>query len=185
MKKTNIIYGCLIFVFLVAMCSCSARKVNKQSSKEETKTEVVDNSTTETKTESNVKTETLIKVDDKNETVTEETTYKPEDPTKESFIIEKDGTKVVLNNSSKIYKKTTQKNNAKIELLEKFEELKKEASKEQKSIKQVNTSKKENSSKQVEKEAFNWFQLLWLLLPAFIIYWAWRKYKQLTLFPKL
>lgn len=167
---------------MVAMCSCSARKVNKESSKEETKIEVLDNSTAETKTESKVKTETSIKVDDKNETVTEETTYKPEDPTKESFIIEKDGTKVILNNSSKTYKKTIQKNN-KVTVKESLTVQNKNIdSKQQKAVKQVSASKKQNSSKQVEKEAFNWFNLLLFLIPIAIIYIFYRKYKNLTTF---
>lgn len=182
MKKTNVIIGCLIFVFLVAMCSCSSRKVQKQSSEEENKAEVIDNSMDETKTQSNVKTETSIKVDDKNETVTEEITYKPEDPTKESFIIEKDGTKVILNNAKKTYKKTIQKNNTGTISKTERVENKNIDSKQQKAVKQINTSKKENNSKQVEKEAFNWFNILWFLIPIAIIYIFYRKYKNLTTF---
>lgn len=167
---------------MVAMCSCGSRKVQKQSEKEETKTESVSAEIANTQTESNVKTETSIKVDDKNETITEETIYKPEDPTKESFIIEKDGTKVILNNAAKTYKKKIQKNNNSTnkEILQ--VENKNINSKQQKAIQQLNTSKKENSSKQVEKEAFNWFNMLWFLIPIAIIYIFYRKYKNLTTF---
>ena len=174
--------GAILALLLV---SCGARKVNREHSKEETKTEFVDNSITEKQSESNVKQTTTINVDDKNETITEETTYTPEDPTKEASIINSEGKKIILNNTKQITKKTTQKNNTKSELVRKTDELKKEAFKEQKSIKQANTSKKENSVKYIKKEAFNPFQLLYLLIPIFIIYWAWRKYKQLPLVPKL
>lgn len=184
MKKTNLIYLALIYVLLLSMCSCGSRKVSIDKSKEETKTELTDNSVIESKTESNVKTETKTKVDDKNETVTEETTYTPQDNTKESFVIEKDGTKVVLNNTQKTYKKTIQKNNLKTETEKHIDSVKKEVSKEQKSVKQVNTSKKENKSKQVEKEPFNWISLRWFLIPALALYLSYRIYKRLPLVPK-
>lgn len=184
MKKTNLIYLALIYVLLLSMCSCSSRKVNINKSKEETKTELTDNSVTENKTESNVKTETKTTVDNKNETVTEETTYTPQDNTKESFVIEKDGTKVVLNNTKKTYKKTTQKNNTKTDASTYIDSVKKEDAKELKSIKQRYTHKKENKAKNVEKEAFNWFNLLWFLIPVLALYISYRIYKKLPLVPK-
>jgi len=184
MKKTNLIYLALIYVLLLSMCSCSSRKVNIDKSKEETITELTDKSVIEKETESNVKTETKTTVDDKNETVTEETIYTPQDNTKESFVIEKDGTKVVLNNTQKTYKKTIQKNNLKTETAKHIDSVKKEISKEQKSVKQVNTHKKENKAKNVEKEAFNWFNLLWFLIPLSALYVSYRIYKRLPLFPK-
>lgn len=184
MKKLNIIYGLLLFTFLVSMLSCGARKAHKESSKEETKTELTDNSTIEKQSETNVKTTTTVNVDDKNETITEETTISPEDNTKEAFIIEKDGTKVVLNNAKKTVKKTTQKNNTQTELIGNSEQLKKGTSKEQKAVKQLNTSKKENTVKNVERKQFNPWQLL-LFIPILLITWfAYRKYKQLPLVPK-
>lgn len=169
-----------LFFALIAMglISCGARKVNKEHSKEETKSEVVDNSVIEKQTHTNVKTTTTVKVDDKNETVTEETTVSPEDNTKEAFIIEKDGTKVVLNNTKKVYKKTTQKNNTQSDIIKNIDEVKKEAVKEQKSIKQVNTSKKENSVKKVDKKAFNPLNLFWLIIPIALIYFLYRQYKK-------
>lgn len=185
MKKLNVIIGVLFYVIIVSMFSCGARKLNKEHTKEENKTEVVDNSVIEKQSENNVKTSTTIKTDDKNETVTEETTISPEDPTKEAFIIEKDGTKVVLNNTKRVYKKTTQKNNTQSQIFGKSEEVQKQASKEQKKVKQINTSKKENSVKNVKKESFNLFNLLWLLIPITIIYICYRIYKKLPLLPKI
>jgi len=185
MKKLNIIYLCLCAVLLYSACSCGARRVNKESTKEEIKTEVVDNSVIEKQTDTNIKKTTTVKVDDKNETVTEETITEPIDASKESFVIEKDGTKLILNNAKKIVRKTTQNNNTKTELVNNIDEFKKEAVKEQKAVKQVVESKKQNSSKQIDKKAFSPFNLLWLLIPIGIIYVFYRICKKLPLFPKL
>ena len=101
------------------------------------------------------------------------------------FRIEKDGTKVVLNNAKKTVRKTTKTNNTQSELIGISEQLKKEAVKEQKSVKQVNTSKKENSSKEVVKKQFNPFNLIWIIsLVVLIIYIVYRIYKKLPLLPK-
>jgi len=185
MKKKSVIYGCLIFVMLFAMCSCGARKSTVNKSKEENTQNVTDNSTTEKQSETNVKTATTVKTDDKNETVTEETEYTPQDASKESFVIEKDGTKVVLNNAKKIVRKTTQKNNTITASNTETQESKKETSKEQKAVKEVTASKKENISKQIDKKAFSPFNLLWFLIPIGIIYVFYRIYKKLPLVPKL
>lgn len=184
MKKLNVIYGALLIVFLMMCCSCGARKSQVNKSKEETKTEIKDNSVTEKQIDTNVKTETKITVDDKNETVTEETTYSPSNPEKESFVIEKDGTKVILNNANKTVKKTTQKNNTKSQTFGNSELVQNETIKEQKNTIQVNTSKKENKSKEVDKNAFNPWQLLFFIPILLILWFVYRKYKQLPFIPK-
>lgn len=182
MKKINIIYGLIAFVFLVSMCSCGARKVNKNKSKEETKTEAADNSTIEKKSETNVKTTTTVNVDDKNETVTEETIYEPKDPEKESFIIEKDGTKTVLNNTKKTIKKTTQKNNTQTQKIGNSELVQNNAYTEQKAVKQLNVSVKKDNSKQVDKKQFNPFILIVSIIGVlFLLYLIYRLYKKFML----
>jgi len=185
MKKLNIIYIFLVYVLLFSTCSCGARKVQKQSSKEEVKTESVDNSIIEKQTDTNVKKTTTVKVDDKNETVTEETEYTPQDASKESFVIEKDGTKVILNNTKKIVRKTTQKNNTQSELIGNSEQLKKDTYKEQKAVKQVIASKKENNSKQIDKKAFNPAKsIIIVFIMILVLYVIYRIYKKLPLLPK-
>jgi sensor c-di-GMP phosphodiesterase-like protein len=167
------------------MCSCGARKVSKSETKEETKTESTDNSIIENKSETNIKTETTVKTDDKNETVTEETTYTPTDPTKEAFIIEKDGTKTVLNNAKKTVKKTTQKNNTQTNKTENSEIKQNSVFKEQKAVKHTNTSVKKENSKQVYKKQFNHFGIAFIgTLIIFIGYVIYRFYKKLPLVPK-
>jgi len=186
MKKLNIIYAALIFVFLLSMCSCGARKSTVDKSKEETKTEIKDNSVNEIKTDTNVKTTTTVKTDDKNETVTEETILEPADNTKESFVIEKDGTKVVLNNVKKTVKKTTQKNNTKSEsAIVKVENLL-EVLKQNKEVKQTKTTKKEIKTKQVDKKQFSTFVMMCVVAFGLILLWCvYRFYKKLPLVPKL
>lgn len=179
-----LLIGLFFALIALGLISCGARQVKKEQSKEETKTETVDNSVIEKQVYTNVKTTFEIKVDDKNESVTTETTYSPEDPTKEAYVIEKDGTKVILNNSKKTVKTETKKNNTQSELVNKTDELKNEVIHEQKAVKQVTVSKKENNSKEIDKKAFSPFNLLWLLIPALIIYIFYRIYKKLPLVPK-
>jgi len=156
MKKPLAIF-LLIVTYTIILCSCGARKVSTSSSKEETKAETIDNSKTEKQIDTNIKTATTIKVDDKNEMVTEETTISPEDNTKEAFIIEKDGTKVVFSNIKKTVRKTTQKNNTQSQLSGNSEQVAKEIVKQQKSVNNTITSKKENSVKNVDRKSIPWY----------------------------
>jgi cobalamin biosynthesis Mg chelatase CobN len=169
----------LVYLSLIAlgMVSCSARKSQVEISKEVKKNVVVDNSVLEKKSETNVKETTTTKVYDKNETVTEETIYQPEDPTKESFIIEKDGTKVVLNNTKKTVKKTIQKNNTQSEIKSDSEIKQKEASKDKKAIKRVDESKTYKKQKEVKKGAFPWYYIVLIIGVIVLIFWLFRKYK--------
>lgn len=185
MKKTNVLIFCVVWVIIFSLLSCGARKSTVGKSKEETKIETVDNSMKQSTTETNVKTETTTKVDDKNETVTEETTISPEDNTKEAFIIEKDGTKTVLNNAKKTVKKTTQKNNTKSEAKQHVNSDIKSNIKEQKAVKHTEVSKKETKAKQVDKKQFNPFNLVWIGSLVLLVLWCvYRIYKKLPLAPK-
>lgn len=168
-----------LFFALIALgfISCGARHVQKQQSKEETRTDKSDNSITEKKIDTNVKTTVETKVDDKNETVTLETIYEPSDNTKESFVIEKDGTKVILNNAKKIVRNTAQKNNTITNTNKYVDSARKEIEKEQKAIEQSSESTKENRSKKGERQQFSLYHLLWIIIPAGLIYYLYRRYK--------
>lgn len=172
-----LLIGLFFSLIALGLISCGARKVNKEQSKEEKKSEIVDNSVIEKQSESNVKETTIVKTDDKNETVTEETTYEPKDETKESFVIEKDGTKVVLNNAKKTVKKTTQKNNTQTSATENKDESKKEESNQKNNIQKIEESKTENKAKKVDQKQFNWLSLWWLYLIIIgVLYFIWRKF---------
>lgn len=180
-----LLIGLFFALIALGLISCSARKVNIEKQKEETKSEINDNSVAEIKTETNVKTTTTVKVDDKSQTVTEETILEPSDNTKESFVIEKDGTKVILNNTKKTTRKTTKNNNNSVVKDSFASENKKEAVKEQKEVKQTNTTKKEIKLKQVDKKQFNPFVSICIVFFGLILLWCiYRFYKKLPLVPK-
>lgn len=155
-----LLVGLFLALIGLGLISCGARKVQKEQSKEQAKTELADNSVTEKQVDTNVKTTVETKVDDKNETITEETIYEPQDSSKESFIIEKDGTKVILSNAKKIVRNTAQKNNTQTEQFGKTEQLKKESEKEQKNVSLMNEGNKTESKKEVDKKQFNPLKLI-------------------------
>lgn len=177
------VFGAIIIAFWLSISSCGSRKVLIDKQKEETKTEITDKSVLETKTTENVKTETKTVVDDKNESVTTETTYKPEDPTKEAYIIEKDGTKTVLGNSSKTVKTETKKNNTQTNTEEKKEESKQADSKQQNNVEASKEVKKESKQKQTENTRIPvWYWIIGLIILV-IIYISYRIYKKLPINP--
>lgn len=180
MKK---VLAILIFLVFIALCglgliSCGARHVKKEQSKEEIKSEIKDNTVTEKQIDTNVKTTVETKTDDKNETVTQETVYEPQDNTKESFIIEKDGSKVVLNNAKKIVRHTSQKNNTQSQTNKYVDSLRKDIQKENKAIEAKYEAKKESSEKEVDKKQFN--PVWWVIIvfgAIIIIYIVIKRFK--------
>lgn len=166
----------LSIAFILCTYSCGARKSAVNKSQEQTESSTVDNSSTTATIDTNVKTTTTVKVDDKNQTVTEETTIEPSDNTKESFVIEKDGSKVILNNVKKIVRKTTQNNNTQTQSFRSSEQVKKEATHEQKAIKAEQVSKKEIKSKETKKEATPWYYWLLLLVPFIFLFAVCKRY---------
>lgn len=164
--------------------SCGARKVNKSKTEENTKTESVVNSESKTESQNNVKVTETLKVDDKTQTITKETTFEPQDNSKESSITEPDGKKTILNNTKKTIKETIQNNNivsnkalnSVSENKAKSKENKSETKKEEKEI------KKEN--KVVDPKQFNWFSLWWLyLIIAGLLYFFRKSIPVLKLLP--
>lgn len=165
MKKLNIILITIVFI------SCGSRKTTSEKSKEETKKEIIDNSIKQTTTNTNVKETTTVKVDDKNETVTEETILEPSDNTNESYVIEKDGTKTVLKNTKKTVRKMTKKNNIQTSSNIDVQEVKKEDLKEEKAVVGTEVSKKEIKQKETDRKALPWYYwLIFLIIIAFIYY---------------
>lgn len=141
--------GCLL------IWGCGARKVTIHKSKEETKTETVDNSVIEKQVDTNVKKTFETKVDDKNETLTKKTTYEPQDVTKEASITESDGKKTVLNNTKKIVEETVKKNNTKTETLKTIDSVKTAIEKVKNDIQKKHSYEKETKTKDLDKKQFN------------------------------
>jgi hypothetical protein len=151
---------CIIFIW--AIYGCGARKT------EVIKTETIDN----TKTETNIKRSEVVTVNDKHQTTTTEEVIEPIDATKEAVYIDKIGNKQILHNAKKRSVTAVKNNNTKTESNKVADVYKVE----QKAI--IQTSK----VKHIDKKQFNPFQLLWLLIPIGVIYWAYRKYKNLTFY---
>lgn len=162
----------LVYMSLIALglMSCGARKTDRQSVKEEIKTENTDNSTLEKNVDSNVKENVVIKIDNKNNTITEEVTYEPKDPTKEAFIVDPDGKKTVLNNSKKTTKKTTKNNNTQSEIKSDSEIKKKEAVKEKKAIKASSNTNSQIKHETTDRSAVSsWYLIGFVIAIIFII----------------
>jgi len=168
----------LILTILMLLVSCGARKSNVDITKEDSKSVVFDNSIIEKKTDANVKQTSTIKVDDKNQTIVEETTYQAEDPTKEAVVMDDNGKKIVLNNSKKTIKKTIQNNNIKTDSNINSEIKQNKAYNEQKDVKGTIESKTYKKQKETEKKAIPWYYwVLGLGIILFII-WLFKKYKE-------
>lgn len=186
----------LLFLLLALITSCgSARMVDTKKEEVKVNIEIKTDSIKKTTSEknkvesSNIKTESTIKKDDRDEVVIKETTYEPSDNSKPSIIIDEDGKRTTLENVKKTTKETTQKKNTKTENVSKKDEVVNITTKEKENgessvsvISKDNTTK-DSKSKQSETEPFNMLKLLWLLVPigiGLILYYFYRKYKQLT-----
>ncbi len=177
MKKTTILKTLFVFwigltIFLLS--SCGASKSDKNKTKEEIKTEASDKSSVDAADESNVKKTEKTTVDDQNQTTTKETTYEPIDNTKPSSIIDPDGKETKLNNSKKTTRETTQKNNTKTAVAKASDENHKSKTSAKS---ESNTKSEEKKAALVvhrEKEAWSVWNLLWLLIPAAVIWWVWK-----------
>ena len=175
MKKIfSLLLFCLALALAMLCNSCGAVKKDKTKTEEVTKTENSNNSVVEKKEESNEKiTENTI-IDDKNETVIEETNYEPIDNTKPATIIDADGKETKLNNSKKTTRKTTKKNNTKTDNSKKSDEFHKSELSEQSESKGKSEGKKAGLAVKRESEAWSIWNLLWLIIPIGIVYLAWK-----------
>lgn len=167
----------LLWLFAIAVAlalnSCSAVKKDKTQTEEVIKTELAITEKAAKLEESNVKKTENTKVDDKNETITEETTYEPIDPSKPASIIEPDGRKTDLNNSKKTTREITQKNNTKIDNSKKSDEFHKSESSESSESDAKSNTKKAAEEINVDKKSWSIWNLFWLLIPI-AIYLVWK-----------
>lgn len=172
-KIKAILFWVFVITISILMNSCSARKAEKNRATEEVKTEMHEKSTSSNKEESNVKSEAQTTVDDKNQTVTEETSYKPVDPTKEASVTTPDGKKHGLNNAAVVVKKTTQQNDTKTDKTEKKEEANKKEKTDAKDLNQKSDAGKTTEDIKVDRDKWSVWNFAWLLL-LLPIYWLWK-----------
>jgi hypothetical protein len=164
----------IIILLALVLSFCGARNAEKTRLHEAQKTEITSNSDKFEKEESNIKENSITKVDDKNETVTEETVYEPSDPSKPASVIDANGKKTVLNNAKKTHKKITQKNNTKTGNSSNSEKFHKSELSELSKFKAKAATKKAAEEIKVDREAWSVWNFLWLLIPIGLIVIIWR-----------
>lgn len=157
MKTKKIIYVLFLIATILCAIGCGSRKSETNKTDLNTKEVVTDNSTIETKTDSNTK---VIDC-----TFTDEVEIIPIDNTKEIIVNGK-----VFKNVRLKHKKT--KNNIVVD------NVVKEVKKQQNDIKTKKKVSLEVKQKETEKEQFNFLSIWWLyLLIIVIIYIIYKKYK--------
>lgn len=193
LKRVFATFCILLWLSLICLgiISCGARNAHKEREKESSQVEVVDKSTSETKTdkkehsESNVKKTEETIVNNQDKTVTKKVTLEPIDNTKPASYKGKDGTLHELNNSKKTTETTTKDNNTKTESKVNSEQS------EKKSKDSVSSSKKNNNVEvkgkfEHKKENIDvtrgpipvWYIIVGLLVLALIL-WALKKYTKI------
>ena len=184
MKKLNNYIK--IILLIVVLSSCGSRKVTRTESKEDAKAEFSNQSKSEqteqsqTKGEINVKKSEEVTVDNQNKILTKKETIEPVDPTKPASYTDKDGKKQELNNSKKTIETRTQMNNTKTESKVKTETSGKTETKahkkdlKNKDIKAKSATKKLAQKNHINREAWSFWNWIWLLIPAAVIYYVWR-----------
>ncbi|MDD2820751.1 MAG: hypothetical protein PHW29_05760 [Flavobacterium sp.] len=164
-KLNHLLLWIFAIVVGLAMNSCGAKKTAITETSEAIKTETGTENNSNNKEESNIKKTENTVVDDKNETVTKETTYELIDSTKPGSVVDPDGSKTDLNNSKKTTRETTKKNNTKTDVAKASNESKKsELSDQSKSASKTGT-KKANEVINIYRKAWSNLNLLWLLIP--------------------
>lgn len=184
----------LFILYVLSLISCGARKTEKRSEEVKEKSEIkIDSQTSDSSvlsdnTTVNNSTESTTKINDKDETITRETTYEPKDISKPAIITDEKGNKIILENVKKTTKETIQKNNKKTDNTQKSNvatNIDKNLSKKNDSkiiLDGKTTSEKESDIKNSDKKTFNVFNLLWLLIPIgllLLLYWAWKRYRSI------
>lgn len=161
----------IIIALLLALviCSCGARKVDKNKNSEAQEVEFTDNSIIQKKEESNLKITENTKVDDKNETLIKETVFEPVNPNNPSSVIDENGKETILKNAKKTTKETKQKNNTKTDNSKDSEQFNKsEVSEKIESAAKVDT-KIASEEVKVDRAAWSLWSWLWLLIPIGLI----------------
>ena len=188
-KINHILLGVLAALLVFAINACGARKSEVSKKQEDSKTEkseLVEKNNNTSISSTDTKTETKqenTKVISENETVIEETTDTPIDGATVSEIIHPDGTKTIFKNVIRKTKKTRSKNNQNAvssfnQILNTESELKSNQIQHEK--KQSNLLEKKSTSqkeKLVQKEAWSVLNLLWLIVPALLVYYLFKKYQ--------
>lgn len=164
-KLNHLLLWIFAIVVGLAMNSCGAKKTAITETSEAIKTETGTENDSNKKEESNIKKTENTVVDDKNETVTKETTYELIDSTKPGSVVDPDGRKTDLNNSKKTTRETTKKNNTKTDVAKASNESKKSELSDQSKSASKTGAKKANEAINIDRKAWSSLNMLWLLIP--------------------
>lgn len=187
MKKTitTILLGLTIW-----FTSCTARKSETNKKEEATKTDIAinsdnsSNSSLDLKEDINIKKNAVSKIDQQNQSESDELTVEPIDNSKPSVYTDPSGKKHVLENAKMTNKKNKQEtktNSSNSSNSEEFRkaELKYQNEQKAKLAAKIKAEKElAEKNKKIDKEAFSSWNYLLFLFPVGLIVLAWIVYKK-------
>ncbi|KIQ22639.1 hypothetical protein RT99_05895 [Flavobacterium sp. MEB061] len=184
----------LIISFLI-LFSCGRRQSETYKTEEITKLEasgIIRNSGNSQEIlsqESNLKQNSISRINEESDFCTEENTFEPVDPRFPASVIDSNGKETQLNNAKMTNKKSHGKNKTNSENSQNSEktiktDLQKNTEQEEKAdIKIKAAEKKKGATKKTIREPWSLLNLFWLLIPIgliIIILWIRKKKKQLN-----
>lgn len=175
----------ILFMSIIFLFSCGARKKEKSNSTEIVKTETAETKTDKSVKESNVKTTTETKTDNLSGTTIKTTTYEPIDPTKNAFVKNEAGDSIQFKNAKLVKSITTILNQLKADIKKSEVAAEKTSNDIQENKNSNQETKKEVAVLNVKRDKFNIFNLLWLLIPIGIVLVFLNKSKIVTWAKKL
>jgi len=181
-----------MFTTAMSLTSCTARKSETNKKEEATKTDIAinsdnsSNSSLDTKEDFNIKKTAVSKVDQKNQSESDELTVEPIDNTKPSVYTDPSGKKHVLENAKMTTKKNKQEtktNSSNSDNSEEFHkaELKYQNEQKTKLAAKLKAEKElSEKNKKAENAGFSSWNYLLFLFPIGLIIVVWRVYKNLN-----
>ena len=163
-----------------AMNSCGARKAEKTRSTEETKTEAATQSDIAKKEESSSNVDQQTTVVEKEKVREVETTYKSIDATKEATVTTPEGKKHILNNAKVVIKETTQDKETKTDTSINSETTNKSELTDKSKADNKADVKKSSEAILIDRKETNPLNLLWWLIPIFIIIFVLKKQSKIA-----
>ena len=172
MKNENlkaIMFWVFVITIYILMNSCGSRKAEKNRSTEETKTEAATKNDIAKKEESSLNVDQKTTVVEKEKVREVETTYKPIDATKEATVTTPEGKKHTLNNAEVVIKETTQDKETKTDTSINSEITNKSELTDKSKADNKADVKKDSKAILTDRKEANPLNLLWWLIPIFII----------------
>ena len=179
-KIKAIPFWVFVITISILMNSCSARKAEKNRSTEETKTEVATESDIAKKEESSSNVDQQTTVVEKEKVREVETTYKPIDATKEATVTTPEGKKHILNNAKVVIKETTQDKETKTDTSINSETTNKSELTDKSKADNKADVKKSSEAILIDRKETNPLNLLWWLIPIFIIIFVLKKQSKIA-----